>query len=101
MIHTSHLELRSETVVFDLHFTHLVMNHSLDECLYSKLEIAGGEQNISPDVLMNAGVLLKKILNRFSIYLALLVSSIVDISDTMITQEGCEVLRVPDVFLYF
>ena len=54
MIPTSHLEFSSETMVFDLHFTHLVMNHSLDECLYSKLEIAGGKQNISPDVLMNA-----------------------------------------------
>ena len=54
MIPTSHLEFSSETMVFDLHITHLVVNHSLDECLYSKLEIAGGKQNISPDVLMNA-----------------------------------------------
>ena len=100
MIPTSHLEFSSETMVFDLHFTHLVMNHSLDECLYSKLEIAGGKQNISPDVLMNAGVLLKKILNRFSIYLALLVSSIVDISDIVIPQECGEVLRVPDVIKF-
>ena len=98
---TSHLEFSSETMVFDLHFTHLVMNHSLDECLYSKLEIAGGKQNISPDVLMNAGVLLKKILNRFSIYLALLVTSIVDISDIVIPQECGEVLRVPDVFTFY
>ena len=100
MIPTSHLEFSSETMVFDLHITHLVVNHSLDECLYSKLEIAGGKQNISPDVLMNAWVLLKKILNRFSIYLALLVSSIVDISDIVIPQECGEVLRVPDVIKF-
>ena len=100
MIPTSHLEFSSETMVFDLHITHLVVNHSLDECLYSKLEIAGGKQNISPDVLMNAGVLLKKILNRFSINPALFVSSIVDISDIVIPQECGEVLRVPDVIKF-
>ena len=43
MIHTSHLELRSETVVFDLHFTHLVMNYCLDEGLDTELEIAGSQ----------------------------------------------------------
>ena len=96
MIPTSHLEFSSETMVFDLHITHLVVNHSLDECLYSKLEIAGGKQNISPDVLMNAGVLLKKILNRFSINPALFVPSIVDISNLVIPQERRKVLGVPE-----
>ena len=50
-------------MVFDLHFTHLVMNHCFDECLNSKLKISCGKQNVSSDVLMNARVLLKKILN--------------------------------------
>ena len=79
-------------MVFDLHVTHLVMNDSLDKCLNSKLEIAGCKQNVSSDVLMNAGVLLKKILNRFSIYPALLVSSIVDVGDIVIPQECGKVL---------
>ena len=43
MIHTPHLKLRSETVVFDLHFTHLVMNYCLDEGLDTELEIAGSQ----------------------------------------------------------
>ena len=83
-------------MVFDLHVTHLVMNDSLDKCLNSKLEIAGCKQNVSPDVLMNAGVLLKKILNRFSINPALFVSSIVDISNRVIPQESSKVLGVPE-----
>ena len=94
---TSHLELSSETVVFYSQFTHLVVHHSLDEGLDTELEIAGGEQNISPDVLMNARVLLKECLNIFSVDPALLTASIVDVSNIMITQEGSKVLRVPDV----
>ena len=43
LIHTPHLKLRSETVVFDLHFTHLVMNYCLDEGLDTELEIAGSQ----------------------------------------------------------
>ena len=100
MIHTPHLKLRSETVVFDLHVTGLVVNHGLDEGLDTKLEITGCKQNVSPDVLMNAGVLFKKILNRFSIYSALLKPSIVDVGDIMISQECRKVLRVPDVFTF-
>ena len=100
MIHTPHLKLRSETVVFDLHVTGLVVNHGLDEGLDTKLEITSCKQNVSPDVLMNAGVLFKKILNRFSIYPALLMSSIVDVGDIVISQECRKVLRVPDVFTY-
>ena len=100
-IPTSHLKLSSETVVFNLQFTHLVMNNSLDECLNTILKIAGGEQNVPSDVFMYTGVLLKKILNRFSIYPALLVSSIVDIGDIVIAQECGEVLRVPDVFTFY
>ena len=76
------------------------MHHSLDEGLDTELEIAGGEQNISPDVLMNAGVLLKEILNRFSIDPALLEPSIVDIGDIMIPQECGEVFRIPNVFKF-
>ena len=101
MIPTSHLEFSSKTVVFDFHVTGLVVNHGLDEGLDTKLEITGCKQNVSPDVLMNAGVLFKKILNRFSIYPALLVSSIVDIVDIVIAQECGEVLRVPDVFTFY
>ena len=98
MIPTSHLEFSSKTVVFDFHVTGLVVNHRLDEGLDPKLEVAGGKQNVLPDVLMNAGVLLKKILNGFSIYPALLMASIVDVGDIMISQECRKVLRVPDVF---
>ena len=83
-IPTSHLKFCSEAMVFNLHFAPLVVNNFWDEGLDSKLEIAGGENNVSPDVLMNARVLLKEILNRFSIYLALLEPSIVDIGDIMI-----------------
>ena len=99
-IPTSHLKLSSETVVFNLQFTHLVMNNSLDECLNTILKIAGGEQNVPSDVFMYTGVLLKKILNGFSIYPALLKPSIVDVGDIMISQECRKVLRVPDVFTY-
>ena len=98
MIPTSHLEFSSKTVVFDFHVTGLVVNHRLDEGLDPKLEVAGGKQNVLPDVLMNAGVLLKKILNGFSIYPALLMSSIVDVGDIVISQECGKVLGVPDVF---
>ena len=87
-------------MVFNPQFTHLVVHHSLDEGLDTELEIAGGEQNIPPDMFMNAGVLLKECLNIFSIYLALLVASIVDVGNFVITQEGSKVLRVPDVFTY-
>ena len=100
MIPTSHLEFSSKTVVFNSQFTRPVVNDSLNESLDSKLKIAGGEQNVPSDVFMYTGVLLKKILNRFSIYPALLVSSIVDISDIVIPQECGEVLRVPDVFKF-
>ena len=99
-IPTSHLKLSSETVVFNLQFTHLVMNNSLDECLNTILKIAGGEQNVPSDVFMYTGVLLKKILNGFSIYSALLKTSIVDVGDIMISQECRKVLRVPDVFKF-
>ena len=85
MIPTSHLKFSSEAMVFDLHFTHFVMNHCFNECLNSKLEISCGEQNVSTDVLMNAGVLLKKILNWFSVNPALLVAGIVDVSDFVVT----------------
>ena len=98
MIPTSHLEFSSKTVVFDFHVTGLVVNHRLDECLDPKLEVAGGKQNVLPYVLMNAGVLLKKILNRFSINPALFVSSIVDISNRVIPQESSKVLGVPECF---
>ena len=77
------------------------MNDSLDKCLNSKLEIAGCKQNVSPDVLMNAGILLKEILNRLSIDHALLEPSIVDIGDIMILQECGEVLRVPDDLTFY
>ena len=89
---TSHLEFSSETVIFNPQFTHPIVDHSLDEGLNSKLEVAGGKQNIFPYVFMNAGVLLKKCLNRFSIDPALLVSSIVDVGDTVIPQECGKVL---------
>ena len=72
-------------MVFDPQVTHLVMNDRLDEGLHTKLEISCGEQNVSPDVLMNAGVLLKKILNWFSVNPALLVAGIVDVSDFVVT----------------
>ena len=97
---TSHLEFSSETVIFNPQFTHPIVDHSLDEGLNSKLEVAGGKQNVLPYVLMNAGVLLKKILNGFSIYPALLKPSIVDVGDIMISQECRKVLRVPDVFKF-
>ena len=100
MIPTSHLEFSSETMVFDLHFTHLVMNHCFDKCLNSELKISCGKQNVSSDVLMNARVLLKKILNWFSVNPALLVAGIVDVSHIMVTQECSEVLRVPEVFTF-
>ena len=83
-IPTSHLKFCSEAMVFDLHVAPLVVNNFRDEGLDSKLEIAGGEKNVSPDVLMNTRVLLKEILNRFSIDPALLEPSIVDIGDIMI-----------------
>ena len=79
-------------MVFDLHLTHLVMNHCFDKCLNSKLKISCGKQNVSSDVLMNAGVLFKKILNRFSTYPAFLMSSIVDVGDIVISQECGKVL---------
>ena len=78
-------------------FTHLVVHNSLDETLDSKLEITGSKQNVSSYVFMNAGVLLKKCLNIFSIYPALLITSIVDVGYIVITQECSEVLGVPDV----
>ena len=84
-------------MVFDPHFIILVMNDSLDESLNSKLEISGGKKNVSSDVVMNAGVLLKKILNWFTIYPALLMPSNVVVGDIMITQECSKILRVPDV----
>ena len=97
---TSHLEFSSETVVFDPQFTHLVMNHCLYEGLDAELKIAGSQKNISSDVFMDTGVLLKKCLNCFSIDPALFVSSIVDIGDCVITQKCSEVLRVPDVLTF-
>ena len=97
---TSHLKFRPETVVFNPQFTLPVVNHCLDEGLHTKLEIACSQENISPDVLMNARVLLKKGLNWFSIDPALLLASIVNISDFVITQKCSEVLRVPDVFTF-
>ena len=75
------------------------MNHCFDKCLNSKLKISCGKQNVSSDVLMNARVLLKKILNWFSVNPALLVAGIVDVSHIMVTQECSEVLRVPEVLL--
>ena len=75
------------------------MHHSLDESLDTELEIAGSKQNISPDVFMDAGVLLKECLNGFSIDPALLMASIVEVCDIMTTQERSEVLRVPEVLL--
>ena len=60
---TSHLKFGSEAVVFNPQFTHLVVHHSLDEGLNPKLEVPGSKQNVSSDVFMNAGVLLKKSLN--------------------------------------
>ena len=72
------------------------MNYCLDEGLDSKLEIPSSKQNVSSDMFMNAGVLLKKWLNWHSINSALLMTSIVDVGYIMITQEGSEVLRVPD-----
>ena len=72
------------------------MNYCLDEGLDSKLEIPSSKKNVSPDMFMNAGILLKKWLNWLSINPALLMTSIVDVRYIMITQEGGEVLRVPD-----
>ena len=94
---TSHLEFSSETVIFNPQFTHPIVDHSLDEGLNSKLEVAGGKQNIFPYVFMNAGVLLKKCLNRFSVDPALFIASIVDVGDIVLPQEGSEIFRVPDV----
>ena len=74
------------------------MNDSLNESLDSKLKIAGGEQNVSPDVFMHAGVLLKECLNIFSVNPALLTASVVDVINIVIAQEGSKVLRVPDVY---
>ena len=62
-IPTSHLKFSPEAVVFNPQFTHLVVHNSLDEGLNSKLEVASSEQNVSPDVFMDAGVILKKCLN--------------------------------------
>ena len=76
------------------------MNHCLYEGLDAELKIAGSQKNISSDVFMDTGVLLKKCLNWFSINPALLVATIVDIGDIVITQKGSEVLRVPDVFIF-
>ena len=75
------------------------MNDSLNESLDSKLKIAGGEQNVSPDVFMHAGVHLKECLNIFSVNPTLLTASVVDVGHIMVTQEGSEVLRVPDICL--
>ena len=72
------------------------MDNCLDERLDSKLEIPSSKQNVSSDMFMNAGVVLKKWLNWHSINPALLMTSIVDVGYIMITQEGGEVLRVPD-----
>ena len=87
-------------MIFDLHFIHLVVHDSLDESLHPKLKITGSKQNVPPNVFMNAGVLLKKCLNIFSIYPALLITSIVDVGYIVITQECSEVLGVPDVILH-
>ena len=76
------------------------MNDSLNESLDSKLKIAGGEQNVSPDVFMHAGVLLKECLNIFSVNPALLTASVVDVINIVIAQEGSKVLRVPDVYTF-
>ena len=48
-------------------------------------------------MFMNAGVLLKKCLNRFSVDPALFIASIIDVGDIVLTQEGSEIFRVPDV----
>ena len=72
------------------------MNNCLDERLDSKLEIPSSKQNVSSDMFMNAGVVLKKWLNWHSINPALLMTSVVDVGYIMIAQEGGEVLRVPD-----
>ena len=77
------------------------MHNSLDKGLDTELEIPGGEQNIPPDVFMNAGVLLKKILNGFSIYSALLKPSIVDVGDIVIPHECGKVLWVPDDLTFY
>ena len=100
-IPTSHLKFGSEAMVFDPHFIILVMNDSLDESLNSKLEISGGKKNISSDVFMNAGVLLKKCLNVFSVNPTLLTSSVVDVCNFVITQKCSEVLRVPDDLTFY
>ena len=84
-------------MVFDPQFTRPVVHHSLDEGLDTELEVAGSQENISPDVFMDAGVLLKECLNIFSINSALFTASIVDVGNVMITQECGEVLRVPNV----
>ena len=97
---TSHLEFSSETVVFNPQFTRPVVNDSLNESLDSKLKIAGGEQNVSPDVFMHAGVHLKECLNIFSVNPTLLTASVVDVGHIVITQEGSKVLRVPDVLIF-
>ena len=94
---TSHLEFSSETVIFNPQFTHPIVDHSLDEGLNSKLEVASSEQNVSPDVFMDAGVLLKECLNGFSINPALLIASIIDVSNIVFTQEGSEILGVPNI----
>ena len=73
------------------------MNHCLYEGLDAELKIAGSQKNISSDVFMYTGVLLKKCLNRFSVDPALFIASIVDVGDIVLTQEGSEIFRVPDV----
>ena len=50
---------------------------------------------------MNAGVFLKKCLNRFSIDPALLVSRIIDVGDIVILQECGKVLWVPDDLTFY
>ena len=46
---------------------------------------------------MDAGVLLKECLNCFSINPALLVASIIDVGNVVFSQEGSEILGVPNI----
>ena len=46
---------------------------------------------------MGAGVLLKELINCYSIDSTFFMARNIDIGDMMVSQEGCEVLGIPDI----
>ena len=94
---TSQLELNPVAVVFDLQFRHLIVDNCFDKCLDSELEVSGGQQNVLPDVLMCAGIPFKEGLKWFSINQTFLKTGNIDVGDMMFSQEGSEVLGIPDI----